>query len=250
MHPIPAGRPRPADRRSASGRRRHLLLRAVPSGAVALLFSGSVLAVPGPAPAGFFHAIARDDEYDVRVYLLRGATSSMRDAAGVPALVHAASERAFRVLRSFLAIPGVDVDVTNAADETALMFAALHGHIEIATLLIEKGAQVNRPRWTPLHYAATGGHRALARLLLEEHAYIDAESPNRTTPLMMSVRHGHQALTRELLEAGADPTVRNDAGLSAADYAAKLGDRPLADWLRLKSAEFSARYPASVTVRR
>lgn len=203
-----------------------------------------------PAPPGFFRAVARDDDAEVRVYLLRGASVAARDEAGNPALVLAAAERSFKVLRTFLAIPGTEVDVVNPDDETALMYTALHGNVEAAQELLERGAQVNRTGWTPLHYAATGGDLAMVRLLLEHHAYIDAESPNRSTPLMMAARQRHEAVIRELIGAGADPTGINEAGLGAADYAQRRGDAELARWIRAKSDEFNARYRAGGTVRR
>lgn len=202
------------------------------------------------APAGFFRAVARDDDGEVRVYLLRGTRVSSRNEAGTPALVLAAAERAFKVVRTFLAIPGTEVDVANQDQETALMYAALHGSVETAQLLIEKGAEVNRTGWTPLHYAATSGSEAMVHLLLENHAYIDAESPNRTTPLMLAVRQRHDVLARQLIAEGADPAVRNDAGLAAADYAQRGANQALADWIRAKATEFNARYRPGGTVRR
>jgi ankyrin repeat protein len=213
-------------------------------------FAQPARAQSAPVPRGFFEAIVRDDDAEVRVYLLRGASVAMRDAAGTPALVLAVAERAFQVARTFLAIPGTEVDVVNKANETALMFAALHGSSETAALLIEKGAEVNRTGWTPLHYAATGGHQALVDLLLERHAYIDAESPNRTTPLMLAARQQHEPVVRALVAAGADPTLRNATGLAAADYAQRAQSQALADWLRAKSVEFDAKYRAGSTVRR
>ena len=90
----------------------------------------------------------------------------------------------------------------------------------------------------------------MVRLLLENYAYIDAESPNRTTPLMLAVRQRHDDLARLLVAEGADPAVRNDAGLAAADYARRSGNQALADWIRAKATEFNARYRPGGTVRR
>jgi uncharacterized protein len=213
------------------------------------------LAWPGIAPAreappAFFTAIARDDDADVRLHLLRGVAVSSRTRDGTPALVLAAAERAFKVVRTFLAIPGTEVELTNRAGENALMYAALHGSVETAQLLIEKGAQVNRPGWAPLHYAATGGSVPMVELLLERYAFIDAESPSRTTPLMLAVRQKHAALARRLISEGADPSIRNDAGFTAADYAQRNDDTTLAEWLRTQAREYDARYRPAGTVRK
>ena len=70
-----------------------------------------------------------------------------------------------------------------------------------------------------MHYAATRGHLDIMRMLLEAHAYIDAESPNGTTPLMMAAHYGTPQAVRLLLDEGADPTLKNQLGLSAIDFA-------------------------------
>jgi hypothetical protein len=99
------------------------------------------------------------------------------------------------------------------------MLAALKGELALCQRMIRKGADVNKPGWAPLHYAATSGHLEVIRLLLEEHAYIDAASPNNTTPLMMAAHYGTPEAVKLLLEAGADPTLRNDPGMTAIDFA-------------------------------
>jgi ankyrin repeat protein len=126
----------------------------------------------------------------------------------------------------------------------------LHGSVDTAILLMEKGAQVNRPGWTPLHYAAAGGSERMVDLLLDKHAFIDAESPNRSTPLMLAVRQKHEALARRLIAAGADPSLRNDAGMSAGDYATRNGNAALAEWLLARAREYDARYRPTGTVRK
>ena len=113
------------------------------------------------------------------------------------------------------------VEVRNANDESALMFAALKGMAEVCELLISRDADVNKPGWTALHYAATGGHVPVIRLLLEHNAYIDAASPNGTTPLMMAALYGFDSSVYELIESGADPMLKNAAGLNAVDFALK-----------------------------
>lgn len=210
--------------------------------ATALFATTSVARAAEAAPFGFFTAIQRDDDVDVRTYLLRGTSHGARDENGTPALVMAAEHRSSKVVQSLLAIPGVDVGARNGKGESALMFSALHGQVDAVARLIELGAEVNQPGWSALHYAATGGSLPVVRLLLEHHAYIDAESPNRTTPLMMAARHGHELVTRYLVEQGADPSARNDSGLTAADYAHGKRNAALAEWLVDQSRAFRTRY--------
>ena len=99
------------------------------------------------------------------------------------------------------------------------MMAVFKGQSDIVVQLLAKGADVNKTGWTPLHYAATAGNVALVKLLLEHYAYIDAESPNKTTPLMMAAHYGTTGAVKLLLEEGADPSLKNDLGLSAIDFA-------------------------------
>jgi ankyrin repeat protein len=58
----------------------------------------------------------------------------------------------------------------------AFVYACMHGHIEAAKLLLEKGAEVNAIpdgfdyAGTGLHYAALNGHRAMVEFLLQQGA--------------------------------------------------------------------------------
>ena len=99
------------------------------------------------------------------------------------------------------------------------MMASIKGMFEVSRQLIARGADVNKPGWTPLHYAATKGHTDIMTLLLDNYAYIDASSPNGSTPLMMAAMYGTPAAVKLLLEAGADPLIKNSLGLTAIDFA-------------------------------
>jgi len=117
------------------------------------------------------------------------------------------------------------VEARNAKDESPLMMAAIKGNVEAVKALIARDADVNKTGWTPLHYAASAGspqHAVIISLLLENHAYIDAASPNGTTPLMMAAHYGSTEAVQLLLDEGADPTLKNQLGLTAADFALRV----------------------------
>ncbi len=172
----------------------------------------------------FFIAVRNDNASAVRALLQRGFDVNTRGPDGLPGLTLALREPSPKVLQMLLAWPNVDIEARTAQDESPLMIAALKGERDIAEKLIARDAAVNKTGWTPLHYAATGGHLALIRLLLDNSAYIDAESPNGSTPLMMAARYGAIDGARLLLEEGADPTIKNEQGLTAADFA-RAADR-------------------------
>jgi hypothetical protein len=199
---------------------------------------------------GFWEQIKLDDLGAIRFELGRGVDPNVTHPEFGPAIVHAARSRAFEVTRQFARMRLIRIDAEGQGGETALMLSALHGDIATIELLLQRGAQVNRPGWSPLHYAATGGQLAAIRLLVERHAFIDAESPNGTTPLMMAARMKQPGAARLLVELGADSTMRNQSGLDAAAYLQAVGLPQEAAWLREQALQFLLRYGSVEQARR
>ena len=180
----------------------------------------------------FFKAIVFDQVPVVGNLIYRGMDPNTPTEKGEPALVFAVRSGASKTVAYLLKQPGIQIDATNMADETALMLAANANDLASANLLIEAGASVNRPNWTPLHYAASKGHTAMMRLLIENDAYIDAESPNGTTPLMMAAYYASPNAVKLVLEEGADPLLRNQGGQTALDMALVKDKKLSAQYIR------------------
>lgn len=167
----------------------------------------------------FFSAIKRDDAQAIDALLRRGFDPNTLDPKGLNGLYLALRDQSLKAAGALVAWPKTNVEIRTAQDESPLMMASLKGDLDLVRKLIDRGADVNKPGWTPLHYAATNGHLEIMQLLLDENAYIDAESPNGTTPLMMAAHYGSSAAVKLLVEAGADPNIRNQLGLTAIDFA-------------------------------
>jgi len=73
---------------------------------------------------------------------------------------------------------GDPVDVRDVHGETPLLYAAIKGRYEAATILLENGADVNLAEndgWTPLHFAACG-RVDVVELLIKNKAKLNARN--------------------------------------------------------------------------
>lgn len=177
----------------------------------------------------WFEAVRIDDVRRVQALLARGFDpNSVEPERFDTALILSVRLKSSKVFSTLLQTPDVNLNARSLNGDTALMIAAYLPDIPRALALIAKGVEINRPGWTALHYAAASGSIPITQRLLDESAFIDAESPNKTTPLMMAARGGHGAVVKLLLEEGADPALRNEAQMTAADFARAQGFKELA----------------------
>ena len=182
-------------------------------------------AVQADDSVDFFRAVRADNASGVKSLIARGFDPNTRDPNGQTALLMALREPSPKVIAVLIESPKTNVEQRNAKDESPLMIAAIKGDQELVTKLIARDADINKPGWTPLHYAATSGNVAIMKQLLDHDAFINSQSPNGTTPLMMAAMYGSAAAVRLLLDEGADPLMKNEQGMTAADFA-RRGDRP------------------------
>ncbi|MEP6720047.1 MAG: ankyrin repeat domain-containing protein [Variovorax sp.] len=167
----------------------------------------------------FFRAVRSDNAGAVRDLIARGFDPNTPDEHNQTGLLIALREPSPKVIRVLLDAPQTNVEVRTSKDESPLMLAAIKGQQDIVVRLLARDADVNKTGWAPLHYAASSGQVAIMKLLLDKFAFIDAQSPNGTTPLMMAAMYGSIDSVKLLLDEGADPMMKNEQGLTAADFA-------------------------------
>ncbi len=170
----------------------------------------------------YFKAIPLDDVRTVTQLLQRGFDPNTIGPKGHHGLFLAVQSDALKTATALIHWPKTQIEWRSEKDESALMLASIKGHVDLVHQLIAKDADVNKPGWTPLHYAASGAKPQIMRILLEHSAYIDAESPNGSTPLMMAAMYGNAECVKILLDAGADPSLKNQLGLTASDFARQV----------------------------
>jgi len=158
--------------------------------------------------------------------------------------LHYAAKHGHVEIARLLIEKGADVNALGCLDKTPLHYAALWGHFEIARLLIEKGADVSALTCsdnTLLHNAALYGYFEIARLLIENGADVNALGCLDKTPLHYAAEHGHVEIARLLIENGADVNAKNIDRWAPLHEAAERGHVEVAKLLIEKGANAIAR---------
>jgi 7,8-dihydropterin-6-yl-methyl-4-(beta-D-ribofuranosyl)aminobenzene 5'-phosphate synthase len=123
---------------------------------------------------------------------------------------------------------------------TPLMRAVQVGKADVASYLIEKGADLNAAAdqdMTALHLAGAFGKIDCARLLLENEANVNVLDVNKRTPLFFFAGTGDVDFCRQLIKKGAEVDVYNSAGRSPLLYALWRNQTKMADFLIAKGAQ-------------
>jgi ankyrin repeat protein len=134
---------------------------------------------------------------------------------------------------------GMPVNYKDADNNSALLYASFNGHAEAMQALLEAGADVNHHGMkgvTPLIMACgprPHGFPDAVRLLVANGAEINAVDDNEQfTALMYAAVEGLTDVVDILLEAGADPTMVDEDGDTAAVFARQSGATDIANKLQ------------------
>ncbi|MDD9899608.1 MAG: ankyrin repeat domain-containing protein [Alphaproteobacteria bacterium] len=130
---------------------------------------------------------------------------------------------------------GIDVHATDDAGKTSLIYAAMHGDVDMLRKLIAMGANVNHQDGcddTALLWAVSHDDLASATLLLENGADPNLAGRGNYTPLMATVRvKGGEDVAQALMRYGADATQKDAYGEMAEEHARYNGNHPLTNSL-------------------
>ena len=139
--------------------------------------------------------------------------------SGHGAALHEASARCDFDTASLLIEKGADVNALDSAGDVPLHDAALKGCIEIVRLLIENGADVNarnRNGETPLHKAVYADNAAVIRALIDAGADVNSQDFGGRAPLHAAILNSlwlsDTSIISLLIERGADVNSQDEAG--------------------------------------
>jgi uncharacterized protein len=139
------------------------------------------------------------------------------EAGVVPDIFEATSTaRLDRVKELVQADPGL-ASAWSADGFTALHYAAFFNHPEVATHLVNAGANVgavsrNNMKVMPLHSAVATGAVEVVRLLIAHGADVNARQQDEFTPLHGAAENGNIEIVQMLLAANASVNSRKEGG--------------------------------------
>ena len=170
-------------------------------------------------------AASDGDKKTIQALLKDGVDINVRDWDELTALVPAASAGHLDVCK-FLVKEGIDVNAKDKDGITALMEASILGHIKIVEYLLSNGAEVDAKAdsdVTALWLAASEGQTEVMKALIDAGADASNTRSDGITALMSAAAGGHEDAVKLLLEHGADPKVADKDGTTPLINAAEKG---------------------------
>ncbi|MEI8281470.1 MAG: ankyrin repeat domain-containing protein [Armatimonadota bacterium] len=130
--------------------------------------------------------------------------------------------------------------ISHKSSMTVFEAAAFGRIVHLEKLLTDENKTSFSPDgFQPLHLAAYFGRNDVLKILLSTRVDLDTLSDNGlgVAPLHSALSNGHETVARELVFEGADVNLANSSGWTPLHYAAQLGNRPLALFLKEHGAE-------------
>ncbi|XP_060610048.2 NF-kappa-B inhibitor epsilon [Anolis sagrei] len=171
----------------------------------------------------------------VQALVLKGVNTALQDRSGNTPL-HLACEQQSLECTQLLLIQEPTSDNNRVAREapqelqlqnwqglTCLHISTLKGNLQLMTLLVKNGADINvqdgTSGKTPLHLAVENHDEMAVKHLLRMGAQVDAQMYNGCTPLHLAVGRKDTTIAAVLCHSGADTLLRNMEDETAQDLA-------------------------------
>ena len=154
--------------------------------------------------------------------------------------LHAAASEGHVDILSLLIQGGADVNGRDNEDCTPLFLASYNGRLEAGEFLLNHGADIearNTYKNTALIYAMDGKNIEFARMLLKRGAVVNFRCQSDRTPLHRAVKYSQIEIVRLLLEHGADVNALDLYGNTASQLASVGGHREIVELLFEYGAE-------------
>ncbi|KFY31801.1 hypothetical protein V493_00784 [Pseudogymnoascus sp. VKM F-4281 (FW-2241)] len=159
-----------------------------------------------------------------------------------PNPLYYASRGGLANIASLLVEEGADVNAQGGDYGNALQAASRRGHDKIVEVLLSKGADVNMQGgscYNALQAASAGGHDKIVEVLLSKGADVNAQGEYYSNALQAASAGGHDKIVNVLLSKGADVNAQGDNG-NALQWASARGHDEIVEALLSKGADVNA----------
>lgn len=156
-------------------------------------------------------------------------------AAVTEPVVEAAKNGDLRKVKTILAQNPSKLNATDDDKYTALHWACMRTHWDIAKFLIEKGANVNAvggDGGTILNWTVHHDNVEIVKLMVEKGAKLNVRNQWGMTELHTAIWRGCINVTEYLLNSGSDPMIRTNEGWTAMHYAFRSGHDDVIEMLK------------------
>ncbi len=132
-------------------------------------------------------------------------------------------------------------NTVNSEGYSPLILACYRGNIEVATLLIELGIDINQnsKMGTPLMATVVKGNAEIAKVLIAKKADINSADSNGTTALIYAVQFQNKEILSLLLHNNADKTLKDNDGKTAFEHAVFAGNEEIINLLSCEKINFT-----------
>jgi ankyrin repeat protein len=147
-------------------------------------------------------------------------------------------------LAGFLLKKGAEADFEDSEGQSLLFQASTAGHLEIAKMLVEHGADVNFKHKTsgstPLIAACENGNKEIVELLIQRDADLNAKDKMGWSALSKTSFNGYKDICELLIEKGADVNTRDHEGYAPLHRACEIGHKTIVEYLIHKGADINS----------
>lgn len=169
---------------------------------------------PGDDTWNLIESVSRNNPVNTALLLERGADPNAVSTVGNSALMYAAEKGNMQIMQ-MLVSHGAKVNVTGFNGATPLFLAIFNNDFQAAKYLLEQGANANVKDdfgVTPLLYAAATNQYQSADLLMFYEADPEVRDAQGNNPLMAAVTFENIETSDVLLQNGLDPDTRDNQG--------------------------------------
>jgi ankyrin repeat protein len=171
------------------------------------------------------HAAVNGDHRDMVEYLLPWVSVDTQTDLGLPAL-HLAANSGYVDVLSLLIEAGAEVNFQDDAGWTALHKAVYNGRTDVVSALINAGANAklqDRHGCTALNVAASKGHAAIVEILIVNLTLREPQTNGESATSLIAATEGHSSAAKLPIQAEAYLDLRDSGGWNSLHLAANRG---------------------------